>query len=421
MSRRTSTPSAAQIRWMNAAAVYEAMRARESCTARDLMTVTGLSRPTIHTTCDWLIAQGLVVEVDNDPVQDSQPGRPARRYQINPRAGFVLSLDIREGRVTAAVADLTGGVCGELSREITPDPSLRSQVAVHGPEIAHDVVELAGIAPDAVWQACVSIPAPVQSREYEPSTAAEYRAGTRDVITRLHETLPWPVVAENDANLAMIGEQWQGAARKYDNAVLLDVCENGFGAGLIVNGRLVRGSKGLAGEMTSVDLLSGMGPAGGVMNKMAQLGADEVRDPADREGVLHDLAHGDPGQVTPDVVFAALDRGDPAARRIADEVGGIVARPIAMLATLLDPELVVVCGLSAEAADRLMPPIEEQTLDLYRRLAAPPPRLALSALGNRATVLGGVRRALNEVEGRLFGSPHSDRWPATTLRAADAR
>ncbi|GAA4585496.1 ROK family protein [Planotetraspora phitsanulokensis] len=430
MSRRMSTPSAAQIRWINAAAIYEAMRARESCTAGDLMTATGLSRPTVHTTCDWLIAQSLVAEVVTDLVQDAQPGRPARRYQINPRAGFVLALDIRESRVTGAVADLTGGICSELSRDIAADPSLRSQAAVHGPSIAHDLVELAGIDPGSVWQACVSIPAPVQSREYAPSTAAQYRAGTRDVITELERTLPWPVVAENDANLAMIGEQWQGAADHHDNAVLLDVCENGFGAGLIVNGRLVRGSNGLAGEMTSVDLLSGMGPDGGVARKVAQLGAEAVRDARDASGAgpspaetgaLFDLAHGDPEQVTDEMVFAALDVDDPAAKRIADQVGAIVARPIAMLATLLDPELVVICGFSAEAADRLMPSIEEQTLELYRRLAAPPPRLALSALGSRATVIGGVRRALNEVEGRLFGSPHSDRWPATPLRAADAR
>ncbi|GAA4556896.1 ROK family transcriptional regulator [Planotetraspora kaengkrachanensis] len=427
MSRRMSTPSAAQIRWINAAAIYEAMRARESCTAGDLMTATGLSRPTVHTTCDWLIAQNLVAEVVSDLVQDAQPGRPARRYRINPRAGFVLALDIRESRVTGAVADLTGGICSELCRDIAADPSLRSQAAVHGPSIAHELVELAGIDAGSVWQVCVSIPAPVQSREYAPSTAAQYRADTRDVITELEQTLPWPVVAENDANLAMIGEQWQGAAHHHDNAVLLDVCEHGFGAGLIVNGRLVRGSSGLAGEMTSVDLLSGMGPAGGVARKVAQLGAEAVRDasgtgpsPA-QTGALFDLAHGDPEQVTDEMVFAALDVGDPAARRIADQVGAIVARPIAMLATLLDPELVVICGLSAEAADRLMPPIEEQTLELYRRLAAPPPRLALSALGGRATVIGGVRRALNEVEGRLFGSPHSDRWPATALRAADAQ
>ncbi|GLW08138.1 transcriptional regulator [Microtetraspora sp. NBRC 13810] len=422
MSRRTSTPSAAQIRWMNAAAVYEAMRARESSTARDLMSLTGLSRPTVHTTCDWLIAQGLVVEVDSDPVQDAQPGRPARRYRTNPRAGFVVALDIREGRVTAAVADLTGGVCGELSREIAADPTLRSQVTVHGPAIAHDVVALAGIDPTAVWQACVSIPAPVQSRAYAPSTAAQYRAGTRDVIAELDETLPWPVVAENDANLAMIGEQWQGAARDHDNVVLLDVCENGFGAGLIVNGRLVRGSSGLAGEMTSVGLLSEMGPVGGVTSKAAQLGAEAVRDagtgPA---GSLAGLAGGDPGRVTAGMVFAALEAGDPAAERVAGQVGAIVARPIAMLATLLDPELVVVCGLPADIADPLMARIEDQTLELYRRLAAPPPRLALSALGGRATVLGGIRRALNEVEGRLFGSPHSDRWPAAALRTADAR
>ncbi|TJZ97515.1 ROK family protein [Actinacidiphila oryziradicis] len=417
---------------MNAAVVYEAMRAGEPCTATELMTATELSRPTVHTTCDWLIAQGLVLEMPSDAAQDDRPGRPARRYRSDPRAGFVVSLDIHERRVTAAVADLTGRVCGELSREISTDSSLGSQVTVHGPAIVRDVITTAGIVPEAVWQVCVSIPAPVQSHAYAPSTAAQYRAGTRGLITELDRTLPWPVVAENDANLAMIGEHWQGAAQGLDNAVLLDVCEHGFGAGLIINGQLVRGSTGIAGEMTAVNLLIGMGPSGGVPRKAAQLGAEAVgrartvagakhRLPANA-GRLVGLADGDPDRVTTEMVFAAYDGGDPVARRIVNRLGAIVARPVAMLSTFLDPELVVICGLSAEMAERLMPVIEERTLDLYRRqFAAPAPRLSLAALAGRATVLGGVRRALNEVEGRLFGSSHSDRWSAASMRTADVR
>lgn len=405
------------------------------------MTLTRLSRPTVHTTCDWLIAQGLVVEVSGDPAQEAQPGRPARRYRTDPRAGFVVSLEIRERRVTAAVADLTGRVCGELSHEVDTDTSLRSQVTRHGPAIAHEVIALAGLVPEAVWQVCVSIPAPVQSHAYDTATAAEYREGSRDVITELEHTLPWPVVAENDANLAMIGEHWQGAARGLQNAVLLDVCENGFGAGLIVNGRLVRGSNGVAGEMTAVNLLAGMGPPGGVMRKAAQLGAEAVREAvggatatadasADTSAVpgpgrLVELAAGEAEQVTADMVFAAYDAGDPVARRIVDRLGSIVARPVAMLATILDPELVVICGLPAATAARLMPVLDERTLDLCeRQLGAPAPRLSPAALGGRATVLGGVRRALDEVEGRLFGASHSDRWStsaAPSARTADTR
>ncbi|MFC4029955.1 ROK family protein [Streptomyces polygonati] len=416
---------------MNAAAVYDAMRDRESSTAGDLMTATGLSRPTVHITCDWLIAQGLAVEMPSDTAQDAQPGRPARRYRTDPRAGFVLSLDIRESRVIAAVADLTGRVCGELAREVATDPSLRSQVTVHGPAVAHDVVALAGIGPGSVWQVCVSVPAPVRSHAYAPDTAARHRAGARGVIAELDHVLPWPVVAENDANLAMIGEHWQGAARGLENAVLLDVCENGFGAGLIVNGRLVHGSNGVAGEMTALNLLAGMGPAGGVARKAARLGAEAVgrarATASAASGAADDrrlvrLADGDPDRVTTEMVFAACDAGDPVARRIVDRLGSIVARPVAMLATFLDPELVVICGLSAEVAERLMPAIEERTLELYdRRFAAPAPRLTLAALGGRAIVLGGVRRALNEVEGRLFGASHSERWSSAGTRSANWR
>ncbi len=194
------------------------------------------------------------------------------------------------------------------------------------------------------------------------------------------------MVAENDANLAMIGEQWQGSARDRANAVLLDVCENGFGAGLIVNGALVRGSNGFAGEMTSVDLLSGMGPAGGAA---AQDRAARGRGPP-RVGGPRGAGRGDPANVTTDMVLKA---GDAVSARVIDEVGAIVARPIAMLATLLDPELVVICGLPADAAARLMlPAIETQTAALYRRLAAPLPSWPWpsSAAGRRCWARSGA-------------------------------
>lgn len=427
MSRQRSNPSAVQIRWINAAVVYDALRDRDSSTASDLMETTGLSRPTIHTTCDWLIAQGLVTELPNDPPGGAQPGRPARLYRLEPRAGFVVALDIRESSVGAVVADLAGNVCGELNRAVYPDPTLRSQVMVYAYKIAEAVLEKAGVPTTSVRQVCVSIPAPVQSRDYMLARMPQYIASTREVVAGLDRTLPWPVVAENDANLAMIGEQWQGVAGGVENAILLDVCENGFGAGLIVNGQLARGSRGLSGEMTAVDLLSGMGPDGGVNSKAVALGADAVRsaDPVRAPGRLYDLAGGDPRAVSAAMVFAAAEAGDPTALHVVELLGAIVARPIAMLATILDPELVVVCGLDKHAASTLMPALEHHTRALFEReLAGPAPRLALSTLDGRGTLFGAIRRALTEVEERLFGSAHTAHWPVsgvTMTRGTDRR
>jgi predicted NBD/HSP70 family sugar kinase len=413
------TPSAAQIRWVNADTVYAAMRREGASTASDLMALSGLTRPTVHAACEWLISQGLVEELGGAGPQEPQPGRPAKRYRVIGDAGYVIALEIRETAVAVGVADLTGRILDERAMEIAADPEFDSQGSVHGPAVIRAALEQAGIRDDQVWQVCVSVPAPVRATLVGDDATRRHRSGARQLIEHLRDALPWPLAAENDANLAMLGELWQGVAQGADSAVLLDICQHGFGAGLIVNGDLVRGKNGVAGEMSAVDLFSDMGPVGGVLEKARVLGARYVAGGGEPGSVLVARSGGDPAKITAHIVFDAAQAGDPCARSIVDQLGAAVARPIAMLSTLLDPELVVLYGMDDEVADLLEPVIRSRTAELFdKQFDSPMPRLERSRLGSRGSLVGGVRRALLEVEGRLFESPLAQASrPAAVARA----
>lgn len=341
--------------------------------ATRLMAATGLSRPTVHDVCDDLITIGLAVERSGP--SPTGPGRRARRYALCSAAAHVVGVDMGEATVRVAVADLRGVVVGGSSRNV-PDPTMAATArlgVLRGAVAA--ALTAAGVTPDGVRAAAVGVPAPVTAGgravavdSYLPGLAAvDLRSALRPLLTA-------PVTVENDANLAVIGERWRGAAAGCDDAVLLLAGER-LGAGLCLGGRLVRGFAGGAGEMGFLDLVTGVGDTDGI-------------------GRLVRLATGRPAPA----VFGAARAGNADALAALDAVTDRVGRAVAVLATLLDPQVIVLGGAVAEAGDVLMVPLTRAyTRALRERPLRATPPLVASTLADRGAVLGAVRTALDRL------------------------
>jgi predicted NBD/HSP70 family sugar kinase len=128
----------------------------------------------------------------------------------------------------------------------------------------------------------------------------------------------------------------------------------------------------------------------------ARLGAQAARGPDGAR--LRELAGGDPAAVSARTVFAAAAEADPAAAAIVEALTRRLGRGVANVATVLDPDLVVLGGGIANAGAGLLDPIERAV-----RAAVPsPPRVVLSELGDDGAALGGVRRALDVADELLF-------------------
>src|SRR5919112_6416239 len=100
------TPTSLMLRRMTASAVLDALRAGGPMTGSDLIDAPGLARPTVHVVCSDLIRLGWIRETGHRR-PDSRRGRPARVYEFQSRAGFVLGIDATD-RVTVRLADLRG-------------------------------------------------------------------------------------------------------------------------------------------------------------------------------------------------------------------------------------------------------------------------------------------------------------------------
>jgi glucokinase len=183
------------------------------------------------------------------------------------------------------------------------------------------------------------------------------------IVARMREALGLPILLDNDANAAALGEFRFGAGRGYRHMLLVAV-GTGIGGGIVADGVMLRGAHGFAAEIGHF-VVDPSGPLCGCGNRgcweqmasgsaIGRLGRERVRDLP--HSLIARLAGGDPDAVTGKLVAEAATRGDEAAVSILAEVGRWLGVGIAGLVNILDPQVVVVGGGAAEAGDLLLEP-----------------------------------------------------------------
>jgi predicted NBD/HSP70 family sugar kinase len=420
-SMQRSTPTSLMLRRMTASAVLDALRAGGPMTGSDLMDATGLARPTIHEICNDLIRLGWIRETNSRrPTGDSRRGRPARCYEFQSRAGFVLGIDATD-RVTARLADLRGDRVAEASRALAhvSVPAGERLAAVR--RAIDSVLSAAAVDPTHVLAVAVGVPTPVDAQG-RPTGREAYLPDLpgRDLRPEIGGRYRWQVLVENDANLAAWGERWRGVAAGVDDLVVM-VADERLGSGLFLGGRLIRGHAGGAGELRFLELIERVGGTYGIAYLARTLGAEAVAGrgeqgtPRGPGRHLWTMAGGDPARVETATVLAAARAGDEVALEIVDRVSDRMAHAVAALAGMLNPELVVISGAVADDGDLFLDRIQRRLLP---DLIDVPPRVAMSTLGNQAVVIGAVRMALDHVEASLLGSPGTTPWPDAPALAA---
>lgn len=373
-----------QLRRANMATILGVLRRRGAANGTDLIGATGLARATVIAVCDDLIKAGWVQEL---PAQKSstgvQKGRPARVFEFDARAGFVVGLDIGIAKTTAVVADLKGAILAKKTVAFaamgisTNSPAAR--FAVIDEAICAALAD-AGAAPSEVLAAGVGIAAPVDRAGNIPSGRPMWKTFDTGIKEELQRRHGWPVLMGNDANLAALAEAWMGVgAGVQDLAVMLAGERIGFG--LMESGRLLRGARGRAGEMGSLELLDGVGTPDGIARLARDLGAQT------ETAELTQFP-------SAEQVFDAAARGDAEAAKILTTIAVRLGRVIAVVATFTDPELVVIGGAVASSSAVLLEALETE----LAKFLPSPPRVAVSPLGDSIVSLGAVRLALDHVQ-----------------------
>ena len=244
-----------------------------------------------------------------------------------------------------------------------------------------------GATPESVLAVCAGIAAPVDRNGEVLVTQHFWGLFDVGLKSALRDRRGWTVLLENDANLAALGDRWRGAAAGVDDVVVILASER-LGSGVIDGGRLLHGRGGGAGELAFLDMLEGVGDTFGIAALARGWAADALVGKARTS--LRDHA----GGAEAEQVFAAAAAGDAVALKILERIADRMARVIGAVATIINPELVVIGGAVANSAGVLLEPIAER----LTKYTVTPPRVAVSPLGDSIVTVGAVRCALDYVE-----------------------
>ena len=211
----------------------------------------------------------------------------------------------------------------------------------------------------------------------------------------LEKRLGWPVLLENDANAAAVGEMWLGAARGCRDVVSVTL-GTGVGGGLILDGELWRGAHGSAGEIghSTVD------PFSGLKCKCGNIGCLELF--ASATAIVRMTREGLPGfpqsvlnreDLTAERVYDAGRDGDELALSVFKRFGTYLGVGLANLINIIDPEIIVIAGGAVNGWDLFARDMQREVSERAVRVTAQQVKIAAAQCGDNAGLLGAARLA----------------------------
>ncbi len=381
-------------------AVLSHLRSAGEASRTDLARHFGLSRPTVEVRLAQLRELRLIEDVGRGR---STGGRPPSVVRFAPERGSVIGVDLGASSLDVAVTDLDGrplarrGAAADVRDG--PEPVLELVRRLIDDVLAEDPAahaRLVGIG--------VGLPGPVEFGSGRP-VAPPIMPGwdgypVRDALAQAYGV---PVHVDNDVNVMAEGERWAGRGAEVDHFLWVKI-GSGIGCGIVVDGRLYRGSQGCAGDIGHIAVGADTTPcrcgrtgcleavAGGYALGIA---AGELAA-SGRSPVLAELRAAGHAITAADL-RPAVERGDHVAVELVRSAGTAIGSVLAGVVNFANPQLVVIGGGVSGVGDLLLASIREE---IYRRslpLATRDLIVTRSDLGVDAGVVGAAAVVLDQL------------------------
>lgn len=366
---------------------------------------TGLSRTTVSSIVDNLLAEGVVREGETLNAAPGGGRRPTLVH-FNESAGVIIGVDIGRTHFTIIVTDLDVHTLARHSGPWNTDsgpqaclPRLIDEIRRVISERHWDWDHVVGVG--------IGVPGPVDmtlNTLVKPPRLAGWDGVDIEGIMRA--ALGAPVLLNNDANLGALAESRYGAAAGESDFAYIKV-GTGIGCGLVINGEIYRGSSGVAGEIGHFTVDEN-GPrctcgnrgcleATAAASQIVHLAVDAGYDQGE---ITAGAASGAQEVDVADVVAAAL-QGDAACQHAISRSGELIGMALASLVNLVNPSIILVDGSVSRAGELLLAPVRKAIAERSLWAASHATRVQASALGDNAIALGAATMVLDAV----FGAP----------------
>jgi predicted NBD/HSP70 family sugar kinase len=351
-----------------------------------LIKASGLSRPTVDLIISLFLENGLIRE---SGFTHGRPGRKAALYELDLNTGFGVGVDLGGSKIACAIADIGGKILADIYEPINPKGG--SSIIAQIIEMINNVAQKANISPDKIKQISIGTPG-VISKDGQLSLGANVQnldgMHLQSILRKLFDV---EVGVENDLNLAAVGEFLHGSAKEILNFALIQL-GTGIGAGIFVDGQLVRGARGAAGEVAFLPLFGDLTDPWAVENGL-------IESVVGTKGITkryQELTKSNK-QVTVKEIFELASKGQPDALTVVQEVGKYLGYLCASLKAIVDPELIIIGG--GIGSNQMLLPIIQQWAN---KLVPFEVKIITTNLDVKAGVIGAAAYAAEKIRTRMM-------------------
>jgi len=395
----------ADVRATNFAVVLRHLRMNAPCSRADIAATTGLNKATVSSLVTDLIKRRLVREVG---MTENRVGRPAMMLVLDGSPYAAIGLEVNADYLTAVALDLSGERLLSWRRAFASASNSPGQAIASLAALAKRAVAKMGREDRRVLGLTIGVPGLVDADgvvELAPNLGWREVDLRKSLLRALNEP-GYPLLVENDANLAVLAEQRYGGQGSTANLVHL-TGGAGVGAGIICDGRLLRGGRGFAGEFGHIPLdpdgpLCGCGRRG-CLESLVGMSALISRS-------LPDVSEADasaPSEFGPhvDEIHRRAKAGNAHVLDALERTGQYLGQGIAILANLINPEYVTLGGYFTALAPWLIPDAEKELLARSIAGRGGGTKIIASALDSSAAAAGGAARVLDAIDSGILPAP----------------
>jgi predicted NBD/HSP70 family sugar kinase len=387
----SSVRGTSHLRQSNLAAVMRAIHYNSQISRSELASQLDLNRSTVLDLLAELEQRGLVTQTMGD--RDGAVGRPS--MMVEP-SGKVLSFAVspRVDALTVAVMGMGGKVVEKFRQPMRRGTTIDEMAVITGRVIAKFRSALP--ADSLLTGIGVAIPGQVQISEGIVRAAPSLGWDEVPFAAMLADITGLPVWLDNDASVSCVAELRFGVGRGYQNLVLLFGAAGGIGGGVVVNGSLLRGIDGYAGELGHTRISdSTVSDYSGIPGTLESL----VR----REDLLKALIMADADD--DELEAAILERRSSRVEKLLDTQADMLGRAIGLFVNIFNPEVIALDGFLSVIfrmrTERLVASVKAHSL----RSAFEHVQFKVGGLGSNVLLVGATELAVTRILDDPLGAP----------------
>jgi len=376
--------------------IYE----NEAASVSEIFTAVGISSPTCLILLNELISDDVLEKKGKG---ESMGGRKPDSYVLKDGTFYIVSIEMEKFRTRAAILDNNNNYITSIhtslkaiSKDQSAIPDLKAFV--------DKLINAAQIDKSKIVGVGISMPGLVDAERGTNYTYLRSDDKEKTLQEVLMGELGYPVFLQNDVKCAAIAESKHGLAKGISDALVV-LMDWGVGLGIIMDGKMRKGSRGFSGEIGHIPLIDEgvlcycgkKGCLETVASGIALAGMAKEGIKSGQHSLLNELSDHEIDKIEPHLVIDAANRGDQYAISILSVVGSNLGKGIATLVQLFNPEVIILGGKMAEAKQYITIPITQAINTYSMTEIRENTKIITSELGQDSCILGMASVVINNI------------------------